>query len=130
MIKKQGQPISGGAGQFRTNPNVLTDSAATSRDAQKLVRSSPQPFQNRQGSAKLGARTNSAFRSSANPKELLKHGGAGRSVSIRNAPDVNMAAVGYSAGATKSTNPIISGFPTRNTARRVGAIQLPGRSRG
>ena len=120
MIKKKGNPISGGAGQFRPTPNVLSDAAATSRDAQKLVRASPAPFQNRQGSMNIGAPTHPSFR--ANPqfsKDLLKYGATGRSVSVRNAPTVNLGAVGEPR-LPKGYNPINSGFPTRGATRTAG----------
>jgi hypothetical protein len=122
MIKKKGRPISGGAGQFRPTPNVLSDAAATSRDAQKLVRASPAPFQNRQGSMNIPAPTHPSFR--ANPqfsKDLLKYGATGRSVSVRNAPTVNLGAVGEPR-LPKGYNPIISGFPTRGATRTAGQI--------
>lgn len=46
MKKVKNRPITGTNTAMRPTPNVLTDAAATSRDAQKLVRQPPMPFQN------------------------------------------------------------------------------------
>jgi hypothetical protein len=126
MIKTKGQPISGGAKQFRPTPNVLTD-AATSRDAQQLTRSSPQPFQSRQSTANLPAgRLNMKTLGipydkpspvKARPQNWGKKPEAGTSASM-------LAAVGEPR-VPKGYNSINSGYPTRGTQRTVGGGNFP-----
>ncbi|HKH99711.1 MAG TPA: hypothetical protein VJ999_11435 [Candidatus Sulfotelmatobacter sp.] len=125
MIKKNRMPISGGAGQFRPTPNVLSNAADTSRDGQKLVKASPTPFQSRNGTVDVPAPTHPSFRANSQfSKDLLKYGAKGRSVSVRNPPTVNLAAVGEPR-LPKGYNPIISGFPTRGVTRAVGGGNQP-----
>jgi hypothetical protein len=121
MIKKQGKPISGGAGQFRPTPNVLSDAAATSRDGQKLAKQPPAPFQNRQGAAQIPAPTQSYNRASSDfAKDGMRFGGRGKSVSIHGKPTVDLSAVGEPR-YPKGYNPIISGFPL-SSPRTAGQI--------
>ena len=122
MITKKNRPISGGAGQFRRTPNVLSDSAATSRDAQKLVRESPQPFQSRNGVLGVPAPTQSQNRASADfARDGMRFGGTGKSVSIKNRPTVNLAAVGEPR-LPKGYNSVNSGFPMTGSSRVAGMI--------
>lgn len=46
MKKVKGKPITGTNTAMRPTANVLSNAADTSRDAQKLVRQPPMPFQN------------------------------------------------------------------------------------
>jgi hypothetical protein len=122
VITKKNRPISGGAGQFRRTPNVLSDSAATSRDAQKLVRESPQPFQSRNGVLGVPAPTHPAFRTASDfSKQGLAYGATGRSVSIKDRPTVNLAAVGEPR-YPKGYNSVNSGFPMTGSPRVAGMI--------
>lgn len=132
MIKKQGKPISGGAGQFRPTPPVLSNQATTSADAQRVVRQPPQPFQNAVGAAELPAPTN---RNAAHPygtpaKTLLpKKAGARMEQNVGSASAANtsrdmLAAVGEPR-LPKGYNSIMSGRPTEGAARRVGNGSQP-----
>jgi hypothetical protein len=138
MIKKGKVPISGGAGQFRKTPNVLSNAADTSRDGQKLVKGSPMPMQSRNGPMNVAAGVHEGFAkaqrfygsTSSNllPRNSSKsqpqtsfsiHKGTKHSAS-------EMAAVGYEPRATMSrNNSIISGHPTKNVSRTVGAGNFP-----
>jgi hypothetical protein len=102
---------------MRPKAPVLSDSAHTSSDAQKLVRRPPAPFDNPNSALNVPAPTNPQFRSNGNPRELVdkprRVGVANTSLSAD-----EMAAIGYSPTATRSDNPIISGFRTRVARRR------------
>ena len=127
MIKKGRQPISGGVGQFKPTPNVLSDAADTSRDAQKLVRANPSPFQNRQGPVNVPV-------GRVNMQSLgIPYGAPGpvnartRNVGTRVTAGTTaamLAAVGEPR-LPKGYNPINSGFPTRGVQRTVGSGSTP-----
>lgn len=136
----RGQPISGGAGQFRTTPNVLSDASRTSRDAQQFVKASPSPMQNKQGPMNISAPVHRYFDSNnrksvyfdkgtaLNP--LKKAGGfSATNFSIRKGTTHSaseMAAVGYGPRATMSrNNSLITGYPTRGAVRTVGGGNQP-----
>src|ERR1700693_2596065 len=67
MITKGKIPISGGKPQFRPTPNVLSDTAHTSRDAQQFVKASPSPMQNRQGPMNVPAGVHEGFAKAQRP---------------------------------------------------------------
>lgn len=137
MITKGKVPISGGAGQFRQTPNVLSNAADTSRDAQKLVKGSPKPQQSRNGPMNVPAGVHESFAKAQRP-----YGSASSNLLPRNSsksqPSTSysihkgtshsaseMAAVGYEPRATMSRGAIISGHPTKNVSRTVGAGNFP-----
>jgi hypothetical protein len=125
MIRKLGKPISGGAGQFRPTPNVLTRANQTSLDAQNLARASATPFQSRQGpvnipvrsldTSKLGIPYTVAKPVNARPQNL---GSQPMSQSAM------FAAVGEPR-APKGYNSINSGFPQRGFVRSTGSSSQP-----
>lgn len=127
MIKKSGKPISGGRPQFRPTPNVLSDAAQTSRDAQKLARSSPAPFQNRQGPAnvptgRLNMKTLGNAYETPSPVNAKT-----RNVGARVTPGTTadmLRAVGEPR-LPKGYNPINSGYPNRNVSRAIGGGNQP-----
>jgi hypothetical protein len=126
MIKKSGKPITGAQPKYSRKPPLVPNANQTSAQEQTMIAEAPSPFKNRTQTPQISAPTNPEFR--ANPqfhKDLLRYGATGRSFSIRNAPDVDMAAVGYESRATKSTSPIISGFPQRGAVRVVGGGNQP-----
>jgi hypothetical protein len=116
-------PKTGAAPEMRPTPNVLSDAADTSRDAQRLVSQPPAPFQNPFGSVNVPAPTNAR----GSWREDSLDGSRGRRVGCANTSlsDEEMAAIGYGPNDTKSNSPIISGQPLRNNARRAGEIILP-----
>jgi hypothetical protein len=106
----------------------VRSSPETSSDTERQIRQPAQPFANPQGTVNLPAPTHPGFRSTGGPKELVdKFKDVG--CKDTSTTDEMMAAVGYSPSATKSTNPIISGYPTRNNQRRTGPDQQPRRGR-
>jgi len=60
MIFKKKMPITGTNTDMRPKPPVLSDTSATSLDAQKLIQQPPQPFANAKGAAKLPAASGSS----------------------------------------------------------------------
>lgn len=129
MIFKKGQPISGSAPQFKRKAPVLTNQATTSAGAQRIVKRPPQIFADPQGSLNVPAPTNASNRANQNfAKDAMRFGGTGRAVSVRNMADPDFRAVGYAPGATKPKAygaSIISGYPTRGNAQRVGTGNQP-----
>jgi hypothetical protein len=130
----RGQPISGGAGQFRTTPNVLSNSADTSRDGQKLARQSPAPFQSRQGPANISAPVHPYFDSNNRasvyydkgtaPNPLKKAGGFTVSRPAAGTTAQMLAAVGEPR-LPKGYNSINSGYAMRGSQRVVGGGNQP-----
>ena len=127
MIKKKGQPISGGRPQFQPTPNVLTESNQTSSDAQRLARASATPFQNRQGPANIPTgRLNT--KTLGIPYDVPKPVNAkpqnyGAKVAPGTTPQM-LSAVGEPR-LPKGYNPIQSGYPTRGAQRVVGGGNTP-----
>ena len=135
MIRKQGRPITGARPDMRPRAPVLSDAADTSRDAEKQIMQPPQPFANPYGTVNVPAPVNQNFqkaqRAGLPAKERYGTGHGGYVVSAasvhsgtRMSKD-EMAAVGYGETETRSDNPIISGFPTRNNSPRVGGGNFP-----
>lgn len=127
MIRKQGKPITGSRPAMRPTPNVLSDSAATSRDAQKLVRQPSAPFQSRNNSVNVPAPVN---RAAAHPYGSPASGvkprnwTAAQPVSKPMSTSAMLAAVGEPR-LPKGYNPINSGFPGRNFVRSTGPSSQP-----
>jgi hypothetical protein len=136
MITKGKIPISGGKPQFRPTPNVLSDTAHTSRDAQKFVKASPSPMQNRQGPMNVPAGVHEGFSKSQRP-----YGSTSSNLMPRNSkasqPQTSfsihkgttssasdLAAVGEPR-LPKGYNSIQSGYPTRGAVRTVGGGNQP-----
>jgi len=132
----RGNPISGGRPQFRPTPNVLSDAADTSRDAQKFVKASPSPMQNRQGPMNVAAGVHQGFAKAQRP-----YGSTSSNLMPRNskasqpqasfsihkgttASASDLAAVGE-ARLPKGYNSIQSGYPTRGAVRTVGGGNQP-----
>jgi len=128
-------PLSGarayGRSQNQPRPPVLTDQARTSVGAQKQILQTPAPFSKRMGGAqaptgridnkKIGDFFERARPVNAQPQSIGKRAGvANTSLSAS-----EMAAIGYGPKDTRSSNPIISGFPTRNQSRRTGPDSQP-----
>lgn len=127
MISKgKNAPISGGKGQFRPTPNVLSDAAATSSDAQKLVRASESPFQNRQGAAQIPAPAHPYYKTGSNfAKQGLRYGGVPKRVGAANTGETNYAASGDRKPGGYKGNPIITGRPTSGGQRIAGDGNFP-----
>jgi hypothetical protein len=129
-------PISGGRPQFRPTPNVLSDAADTSRDAQKFVKASPSPMQNRQGPMNVPAGVNQGFAKAQRPygstssNLMPRHSSKSQpqtSFSIHKGTTSSaseLAALGYDR-LPKGYNSIQSGYPTRGTVRTVGGGNQP-----
>jgi hypothetical protein len=129
-------PISAGAGQFQPKPSVLTNQATTSAGAQRIVRQPPQDQGNPHGILRVPAGVNQNFAKDQRPygsaggvtprpssasqplKNFSVHKGTSHSAA-------EMAAVGYSVNATRGTNSIHNGFPTRNPQRVIGGGNFP-----
>jgi hypothetical protein len=129
-------PISGGAGQFRQTPNVLSNAADTSRDGQKLVKASPSPMQSRQGTMNVPAGVHQGFAKAQRP-----YGSPSNNLTPRNSkasqPQTSfsihkgttssasdLAAVGEPR-LPKGYNSIQSGYPMRGAVRTVGGGNQP-----
>lgn len=121
---------------FRPRPPVLTDAAATSRDAQNIVSRPPTPFDNPYGSANVPAPPNRNFSrdqiaglpSRRGTSPSAQGGQATRDYSVHKGTSLSadeMAAIGYSASDTRTGNPIVSGRPTQNNTRRAGSGNQP-----
>jgi len=111
MIKKGNRPITGS--NPPTDEGRLLDITGTSRDAETLIsRRARNPY-NPKGPAQLPA-------GSLDMSTLGQPYGQASGVNARTRSTGSnlmsdaemMAAVGYSEGATKSSNPVISGFPS------------------
>jgi hypothetical protein len=114
----RGNPISGGAGQFRQTPNVLSNAADTSRDGQKLVKASPSPMQSRQGTMNVPAGVHEGFAKASQPQTSFSiHKGTTTSAS-------ELAALGEPR-LPKGYNSIMSGYPSRGAVRTVGGGNQP-----
>ena len=132
----RGNPISGGAGQFRSTPNVLSDASRTSRDAQEFVKASPSPMQNRQGPMNVPAGVNQNFAKIQRPKASSAGGVKPRAASVASRSTSfsihkgtmtsasDLAAVGEPR-LPKGYNSIMSGYPTRGAVRTVGGGNQP-----
>ena len=118
ITTKKGQPITGSRTAMQSRSPVLANQAQTSRDAQKIVNRPPMPFDNPRGTVKAPAPSN---RSGSWRVDNLQ-GSSGKRAGVGNTylSAQEMNAVGYAPTATRSTNPIISGFPTRNNPRKSG----------
>jgi hypothetical protein len=137
MITRGKMPISGGAGQPKPKTPVLTNQATTSAGAERVVRQSPQISGNRYGIASVPAGVHEGFSKAQRPygstSSNLKPrpwGAAQPHVdhSIHKGTSLSaaeMAAVGYTANATRGKNPIHSGHPTRGVTRTVGGGNQP-----
>lgn len=110
-------PITGSRATMAPQAPVRT-TTETSRDAERIISQPPAPFANEYGIAKLptgrldmstlGQPYGQASDVNARPQS------GGKNVGCQNTSlnDDQMAAIGYKPDATRSTNPIISGFPT------------------
>jgi hypothetical protein len=135
MIKKGGRPITGARPDMRPRPPVLSDAADTSRDAEKQIMQPADPFANPYGPLNVPAPANQNFQKSqtaglpSKERYGTAHGGyVVSSASVHSGTRMSkdeMAAVGYGENDTRSESPIISGFPTRNTSRKVGGGNFP-----
>lgn len=120
---------------MRSRPNVLTDQARTSADAQRKVPQNPQIFQNPQGPVNvptgrvrysgLGVEYEKTRTGNAVPQSYGKK--VGVAAAANTSADM-MAALGYGANATTSSNPIISGRPLSGQSRRSGPSEQPVRT--
>ncbi|MGA8872474.1 MAG: hypothetical protein WB460_15105 [Candidatus Acidiferrales bacterium] len=128
-------PITGAKPENRPAPNVLTNAADTSRDAEKLISRPPSPFANPYGVVNVPAPSNDNFRryqtAGLPAKERYGTPRGGYNVtdasvhsSTRTTKD-EMAAVGYGENDTRSDNSIISGYPIPGAARRTGPDGQP-----
>jgi len=107
--------------EMTPRPSIRADQAQTSRDAEARLLAAPQPF---------------TYDGAAATAPTGRHDGSTEGVRYNVAAGVNakpqtygspvmsekemMEAVGYSSGATKSSNPIITGQPTKNNQRQAG----------
>ena len=131
IITKKGQPISGGAGQFRPRPPVLTNQATTSSDAQQITSRPASPFDNPYGSVNVPAPTNANdSHPYGNPAKTLLPKQAGARVEqyvgcgdTRTTKDM-LDAVGEPR-IPSGYNSIMSGFPTRGSRRVIGNGNQP-----
>ena len=125
----KGKPITGSGKVFKPEPPVLTDQARTSAGAQRILRQPAQKWGNPYNETNVPAPANRNFERdqiAALPSNRgtspSKQGGQAKSdYSVTQGTSLSddmMAAVGYAPNATKSTNPIISGYPTRGSKRR------------
>jgi hypothetical protein len=119
---------------MRPAPPVLSDAAHTSRDAQKIVRRPAMPFADPQGSLNTPAPTSNYVNTRKSKDNVYYDGGSpvnplqkagGYSVKEVGCGNTSlskeeMAAIGYGAKDTTSSDPIISGHPTRNAQRQSG----------
>ncbi|HEV2522593.1 MAG TPA: hypothetical protein VGT24_09445 [Candidatus Acidoferrales bacterium] len=85
------------------------------------------PFENPQGTVGLPAPVHPQFRSDGNPRELRTKHGSSSSASLHSGTSLTReeaAAIGYDLKATRSSNPIISGYPggMRRQAGRPGNV--------
>ena len=112
---------------MRPLPPVLSDQAKTSETAQRIITRPPSPFDNPYGSVNVPAPANPGERFSGdNATEGRTRWQGHSSASVHNGTSLTreeMAAIGYEPGDTKSTESIISGFPTRNSQKQSG---MPG----
>jgi len=115
---------------------VPSNAADTSRDSMRQIRQSGEPHSNPHGARQtptgrinnraLGIPFERQAPVNAKPQSYGKLAGvANTSLSA-----AEMAAVGYSPTATRSANPIISGYPTRGQRRTVGSGSQPRAKRG
>jgi hypothetical protein len=121
-----------GRGQNQSVRPVLTDQARTSRDVTKQVMQTPQPWANPKGGAqvptgridnkKIGDFFERPAPVNAKPQSIGTR--VGCAAAAKTSADM-MAAVGYSPTATMSSEPIISGNPTRNQQRSIGPGSFP-----
>jgi hypothetical protein len=110
-------PKSGARPDMRPRPPVLSDAADTSRDAQKLVRRPPSPFDNPYSAVNVPAPPNAGFSRAQRPYGSTagirpRAGLATQPHSVPRAgttPDM-LAAVGEPR-LPKGYNPVNSGFP-------------------
>jgi len=120
-----------GRRQMRPVPPVLANAADTSRDSQRQIRQPGEPFSSPHGATQtrtgrvsnpsLGIPYTKPAPVNARPQSYGKRAGvANTSLSAQ-----EMAAVGYGPSATRSSNPIISGHPTRNQSRSTGPSSQP-----
>lgn len=126
------RPITASRPAMRPRPPVLTDAADTSRDAQKLVRRPPEPFDNPYGAKNVPAPSNRNYSQKAGLPGKGIYGTSRGGSEISNVGVGNtslsaaeMAAIGYGPNDTKGTWSIISGQPTRGNQRQAG---MPGKT--
>lgn len=127
MISKKGKPISGGAGQFRPTPNVLANAADTSRDAQRLVRASASPFQNRQGQLNVPVPSvshNKAYGSTGGGTKPRPWGAAQPNSTPRAGTTADMLAAVGEPRLPRGYTSIISGYATK-PQRIIGGGNQP-----
>ena len=113
-------PITGARPKYGPTPNVLTNAADTSRDAQRIVSQPPSPFQNPYGTVNAPAPANrNAEHPYGLPAKSLSPASAGaQNKSNLMSDDEMMKIAGYEPTATKSSNPIISGYATGRRGKR------------
>jgi hypothetical protein len=105
-------------------PSIQANQAETSSDLEKRLMARPQPFTYEGGAATLYPGSVNWNPSGAVPYDV--HTDPDSGPQVRGGGHAPMsdtdafAAVGYSSGATKSSESIISGFPTRGNQRQAG----------
>lgn len=123
---KTGVSPSSPSRSMRPQPPVLTDQR-TSEGAQRLISRPPSPFDNPYSAVNVPAPANPGERFSGdNATEGRTRWLRSSSASIHSGTSLTkeeMAAIGYEPGDTKSTESIISGFPTKGNSRQSG---MPG----
>ncbi len=128
----KGNPISGGAGQPRPRPPVLTNQAMTSAGAQRIVRQPQQDQGNPHGIRRIPAGVNQNFAKITRPygsasSNLMprKSSASQPQSSVRAGTTAEMLAAVGEPRLPRGYNPIISGYPTRGSQRVVGGGNQP-----
>lgn len=126
MVTQRGYPITSSRPNLEPQAPVRSNAADTSRDAERIVSRNANQLSNPYGVVQTPAPANQNFRKAqtAGLPSSRTYGSAKGGYNVTEVGCDNtslsadeMSAIGYGENATKSNNPIISGFPTRKGRR-------------
>jgi hypothetical protein len=120
ITSKKGNPITASSTRMQPRSPVMTDANTPSSDAQRQINQPPAPFANPNNAKNLPT-GRLPMNTLGIPYTKPTDGPRKESYGSAVMSDADMmAATGYTPNATKSSDPLRSGHPTRNNQRQAG----------